>query len=179
MATYTKVGLSVKGDDSYLSYHLAYERETASSTWVVNSPLVMTSGLVAEAADPVVTATVIGFAVRAGQNGTGKISEFIRAFPGIAFYANFLATAGATNAVAAADLYLSTGFDIEKNAVGPSSTNIWHVADNVAATAVCKMVSSLGDQPLPNDVGSERWVAGDSDVRALFQLLNDAMAIDT
>jgi hypothetical protein len=176
--TFNKVGLSVKGDDSYLSYHVARDLETNSSTFVVNSPLIWSSGLITEAADPVVTQTVVGFAVRAGQNGTSKTAEYIRAFPGIQFYANFLATAGATNTVVAADLGRSTGYDIEKNAVGPSSTNIWHVADNVASAAVCQMVSRFHDQPQPNLIDSDRWAVSDVDVRATFQLLNSALDID-
>lgn len=176
--TYSKRQLVVAGDNSFLAYHIRNIPEAASATFVSGAPVAWSSGYIAACADPVASASLVGFAQRAGRNGSSAgdyESEVLLAFPGMLIYANLLGAAGADNAVAATDL--GTDFDIADDAVGPGSTVIHYAADESGDVTI-QMVSRYGDQPIPNISGSEKWAASDVNPRALFQVLNSALAIE-
>ncbi len=178
--THSYLGIRVKAEDSYLSQLIRTELETNSSTFNDGAPLVLTSGLITEAASPVLTATIVGFARRDGQNGTSKVAEYIMAVPGLLLFANFLNNTNpdtTTNAIAAADK--GTDFEIQKDTgmTQDGGSAEWHVADVSSSNDVVKMVSFESDFVAPNVSSAGRVAVGDLNARVLFQLLNDALAI--
>lgn len=180
MAQYAIRPLEVIGEDSYLNVLIRTGPEAASSTFSVDSPLIDVSGAgyLGIAADPVASGTLIGFARKAGANNAtagGARTEYVRAVPGMLIAANFLTNAGATNAYAVTDLY--SKFDCHLSSVlPPDSDPMWHMAD-ATADPFAQMISDISPQSLPNVVEAP-FAAGDSDVRALFAVLNTALSID-
>lgn len=169
MATYPIKGIAVVDPQSHmLGYLLRRHEEGATQTFPADSPLVMTSGYLVEAADP--ATAVFGFAKKEGQNGSAgaNLAEFLPAYHGLGIYANFLATGGATNVLTQVDF--GGSFELQKNAVGVGSANVWHAAD-VATNAALKMVSSESDVTL-QDESEGRAAAGDNDARVSFILLD-------
>lgn len=153
--------------DPHMSYAVRRLPEGATQTFIASAPVVVTSGLVVEAADPV--AAVFGIAVRDGQNvASGALAELIPIVDGLEFYANFLATGGGDNVLAAADLNNANPFQVEKNTVGGNI--IWHAAD-ASTTDACDMVSFDSDQQLANQVGS-KVEAGDTNARCSFVFID-------
>lgn len=159
--------------DPHMSYAVRHLPEGASQTFIASAPVVATSGLIVEAADPV--AAVYGIAVRAGQNTTGATAEIIPVVDNLEFFANFLVTAtGADNVLAAADLGVS-GFQVEKNTVGGNV--IWHVADKADGTDAAQMVSFDSDIQVANQVQSKA-AAGDTNARCSFVFINSVRTYD-
>lgn len=175
--TYPYRGVKVKAEDSFLSAIVREAPEAASQTFPIGAPLIFSSGLVAEEAATVdLDGDVIGFAARAGQNGTGKVSSFIPAFAGIEFFANFLNNANphnTTNAIAAADV--GGTFEIQKdtNIVGDGGAAVWHVAD-VGTTAAALMVSLQSDHTPENQLNAGGAQVADLNARVLFRLMDAA-----
>lgn len=170
--TFPKKTLRVRSPgDCEMSYWIRKLPETASETFIASSPIVITTGLVAVAAD-IVTA-LFGFALRAGRNGSADrdyFSEVVVAFPGLELFANFLAADGTGNqAIAAAQLMNANPYDLEKNAVGPGATDIWTVV-NASAQDICNMVGWDTDYILPNVVKNTYAAVGDLNARVTFQV---------
>ncbi len=174
MPTFAKQMLGVFSlNDPELSYLARTVPEGANQTFVAGAPVVVTAGLIVEAADP--ATDVYAFALRAGQNSTGKKSKIVPVVDGVAFYANFLTAAGADNVLAAADL--GGSFELRKAAVGPGGATIWFVADQAAAPAV-KIVSFATDQILPNAVGNSYAAVGDTNARVTAIVLDSVRSFD-
>lgn len=178
--TYPYRGVRVKAEDSFLSQLIRQELETDSSTFVSGAPVVLTSGLITEGPSPVVaTSEIVGFARRAGQNGTSKLAEYILAIPGLLFFANFLNDTNpqnTTNAIAAADKGAAHQMQKDTNISGDGGKAIWHVADN-QTTPACYMVSFESDVVAPNiSTNNPRAVVADLNARVLFTLMNAAIA---
>ncbi len=160
--------------NSYLTWATVRIPETDSSTYVAFSPVVLTSGKVTEAADPVVGTSLIGLATVAGLNSTSDpIATVLLAESGQSFYANLLSNSGGTNVLAVTDL--GNSYDIHKSTV--SSVVLWHASDTTVSTAAW-MKSFHTDQTIPpSRLGNV--VALDVDARVEFEWLADILAGDT
>lgn len=164
---------------SELGYAAEYKPEAASATFVAGAPVVLASGLIAEGASPVTA--IWGFALRAGQNTTGAYSKVLPAFSGLLFFANFLDTNGAANAIAAADV--GNDFQIKKaNVLPPSNTACWFVADVSSSDEACRMHSLDTDITLPNKTGGtlnyHQVAVADVSARVTFQPLVGVLSHD-
>lgn len=160
--------------DPELGYATRRVPEGASQTWVAGAPIVMTSGLATEAADPVTA--LYAFALEAGQNTTGAKTKILPVVDGVAFYGNFLASGGADNTLAAADLD-AAGFRIAKGAYGDAGQVIWFIEDTGTTTA-CKITSFETDQHLPNIVNNTYAAVGDTNARVTAIVLDAVRSYD-
>jgi hypothetical protein len=168
MATHPKRALRLnREDNSFLSYAVRNELEGASQTFVEDSPVVITAGLIVEAASP--ATAVIGFAVKAGQNVAGGtvLSEFVPAFPGLTMFGNLLTTAAADHTLADADI--GTDADLIKGAILPDGSSAWYF--NEALATGVHLFSRDTDYIKPNDPET-RAVAGDINARLLATLVD-------
>jgi hypothetical protein len=158
--------------DSEMSYWIRNQPEGASQVFIGSAPIVITGGYVvaAQAAVDTPVATLFGFALRDGRNGTaGQYqAEIVVAFPGLEFYANMLSADG-TGDRALLITDIGTVYDIEKNAVGDAGQDIWHVAA-ASVQSVAKMVSFDLDYHLPNVVQNTYAEVGDLNPRCSFNV---------
>lgn len=178
--TYPRLGLKVKAEDSYLSQLIRQDLETDSSTFVDGSPVIYTSGLITIAAAAALAAgSLVGFARRAGQNGTGATAEYIMALPGMTFFANFLNDANphnTTKAIAAADNGVGVELQIDANITEDGGKARVHVSDDTT-TATVMMFSFQSDHVRPNsNLNAGRCVVADLNARPLFVVMNSALA---
>ena len=177
MATFTKV-FPAPVPEEFNSYFVREAEEAATQTFTLGQFLIWSSGYIAVQADPLALGTAIGFAVRAGQNGASagdKISEFISLRPGFLFFANFLTTAGATTTIAATDLGTQT--DLADDAVHADGSSVITYASDETGTPTAEMVSLKSDEVIPNDASRAGVaVAGDSDARVMFKIVDTALS---
>lgn len=178
--TWTKVNacLTSVGSD-VRSYSVLYLPEAATQTNVAGAPVVITSGYITEGADPVTA--IFGWSLKAGQNkanstdtGDAKVVPIV---DGLHLFANFLATgdAGADNVLAAADLGIEV--ELQKAAVGPASSTIWHAADDTTDESI-KLVSFQSDI-FPTNATRFKSAAGDTNARCEFQFIRDVIEYQT
>lgn len=173
--TFRKEQLSVYLlQENTLQYATRTLPEGASQTFVAGAPVVVTSGLVVEAANP--ATAIAAFAMKAGQNTTGAFSKVVPVIDGVAFYANFLAAAGADNVLAAADV-MGSGFDFGKGAYGADGSVIWVILDSAAAAAV-KIVGLDTDQVVPNVQNNSYAEVGDTNARVSAIVLDSIRSFD-
>lgn len=168
MATWTIRPLSLAAaNDSHLSYHVRSHLEASSQTFLRDSPVIYSSGLIAIAAEPVAAGTLAGFAVKAGQNGTAGqslLAEFVPAFAGLKFYANFLDDDGTTRNIAAADFGVAKQMHV--SSVGS------HLGNTATVPALFKIINGQADETLSD--GTDRAFTGDTDARVLCEVLEGA-----
>jgi hypothetical protein len=122
----------------------------------------------------------VGFARRAGQNGTGKYSEYIAAVPGLRIFANLLNDANphnTTNALAAADVGAVFQFQKDTNITEDGGAAAWHAADIGDAPAALKMVSFESDIVPSNMVNARGAAVGDLNARVSFVMLATALIV--
>lgn len=171
--TYPKRGIQVFApNDAYLSSVSVYLPEGASQTFTGVNPIVVTSGYVVLAADPVTS--VMGICVEDGHNTTAGTYN-VRVIPvsqDVGVYANFLGNAAADNVLAAADLYLSRDFEYDANMITTGEGG-WYVEDGAASASV-KIVSFNSDIAIPNNSQSEAE-AGDTNARVSALFLNSVV----
>lgn len=175
MATFYKKQIGVFNiNDPELSYCTMRAVEGASQTWVAGAPVVLSSGLVVEAANP--ATDVWGFALEAGQNvSTSPKCKILPVIDGVALYANFLASGGANNNIAAADV--GSTWRLAKGAYGEDGSTIWYAEDTASSQAL-KMVSLETDQVLPNVVDNSYAAVGDTNARVKFIVLDSVRSFD-
>lgn len=167
--TYPKRGIQVFApNDAYLSAVSVYLPEGQTQTFEGVNPVVVTSGYVVLAADPVTA--VAGICVEDAHNSAADGTYNVRVIPvseDVGIYANFLANAAADNVLAAADLYLKRDLEYDANMI---STGVggWYIEDGAAAASV-RIVSFNSDIAIPNSSESIAKV-GDTNARvsALF-----------
>lgn len=171
--------------NSFLSYAVRELPEGANETFTKDSPVVFSSGLIVEAADP--ATDILAFAVRAGQDNAvaGAVkSEVVPVIDGLEFYANFLhdtdpslnnGATGTANALAAADL--GGSFDLEKNTILSGSANAWYIGDSAAAASV-KIVSFKHDMPSSDGDPIDEAADGDLDARVTAIVLDSVRSWD-
>jgi hypothetical protein len=154
-----------------LSYAKRSMPEGATQTFPAMSPIVLTAGLVVQAADP--ATAIFGFAIEAGNNAAAAVtnrSTVVPAVGGLTFFANFLSAAGATNTLATADLGITRDFHTS-DVLPPGSTAVWHAADTTAADSI-RIIALESDVILPNLEGTQFPVVGDIDVRLECSILD-------
>lgn len=161
--TYPKRGIQVFApNDAYLSSVSVYLPEGLNQTYTGVNPVVVTSGYVVLAADPVTA--IAGICVEDAHNAAAGAYS-VRVIPvseDVGVYANFLGNAAADNVLAAADLYLKRDFEYDANMI---STGVggWYIEDGAAAASV-RIVSFNSDIAIPNNSESIA-VAGDTNAR--------------
>lgn len=160
-------------NDAWLSFAARYLPEGASQTFVSEAPLVWSSGLVVEATTPVNTTNKpIGFALTAGQNGTGKFTKMLPAYHGLMVFATFLAAAAADQVLAATDMGLL--YLLQKTANFPTTAaNGWYLEKTVT-NAVMRVTSFGAPNPTdqyPNNTTQVAFVAGDTNPRLGCELV--------
>lgn len=148
--------------------------EADNETFKRGAPLVLTAGLLAEAASPVAAGSLVGWAAEDAHNTTGARVQFIPAKPGQLFYINFLGAAGADNVLDQGDF--GGDFDIELAAAGhPDGGQVWYLLDAAGTANAATMISDKADIS-PADQLSTRAEAGDTNARVLCRLLAAALA---
>jgi hypothetical protein len=185
--TYPRRRIVPKAEGSLLSFLIREVPEAASATFPIGAPLAWSSGYIAEASAAALdisadTNTVIGFAARAGQNGSSAgdyNSEFILAVPGLPFFANFLNDANphnTTNAIAAADRGANYTMQSDANITEDGGNATWHVAD-VTTNGCAHMLSFQSDHIPENQANAAGAVVGDLNARVMFTLVDSILAI--
>jgi len=174
--TFVKGQMAVRmPNDAMLAVVPYYLQEGASQTFLNGSPVVITSGYVVAAADG--ATTVEGFALEDAHNsaaGTDKI-KIVPASTGNALhvYANFLTTAAADNILAATDLGLNA--TIEYAATASSSGGpIWHAGDSESSAGLRLVGFECEPAYIPANQAELGPVAGDTNARCRFALLDTA-----
>lgn len=171
--TYPKRGIQVFApNDAYLSSVSVYLPEGLNQTFEGVNPIVVTSGYVVLAADPVTS--VMGICVEDAHNAAAGTYN-VRVIPvsqDVGVYANFLGNAAADNVLAAADLYLSRDFEYDANMIS-AGVGGWYVEDGAASASV-KIVSFNSDIAIPNNAQSEAE-AGDTNARVSALFLNSVV----
>lgn len=163
-------GLRIHQND-VMSYAKRSMPEGASQTSPAMSPIVLTAGLVTEAADPVTAC--FGFSIEAGNNAAAAATNratVVPAVAGLTFFANFLTDAGATNTLATADLGITRDFH-SSAVLPPGSTAVWHAADTTVADSI-RIIALESDVILANLEGTQFPVVGDIDVRLECSILD-------
>ncbi len=172
--TYPKRGIQVFApNDAYLSSVSVYLPEGQTQTFEGVNPIVVTSGYVVLAADPVTS--VMGICVEDAHNSAADGTYNVRVIPvsqDVGVYANFLGNAAADNVLAAADLYLSRDFEYDANMIS-AGVGGWYVEDGAASVSV-KIVSFNSDIAIPNNAQSEAE-AGDTNARVSALFLNSVV----
>ena len=163
-----QIGLRIH-QEPCLSYAVREIPEGATQTYPAPAPVVLTAGLIVQAADP--ATAIFGFAVEAGANTTGGVTRVVPAVAGLSFFSNFLTAAGATNTLAAADLGITR--DLHTSDVLPPTplTAVWHAADATAADSI-RIIAFESDIILNNLEGTGTPVATDVDARIECVVLN-------
>jgi hypothetical protein len=167
LATFTLKQLAIKGNDSYLSHHVFRHAEAASQTFARMAPVIFASGYMQTAAEPVAVKTLVGFAVRAGRNGTaGQYqTEYVQAFPGMLLYINKMVDNGTTHTLAQADF----GKIYQMHVI----SGIHHLGNSVTTPAGFQLMSGQNDQVLSGASARPNTdaIAGDVDARVLCKVL--------
>lgn len=155
------------------SYDVVYLPEAATQTFVEGAPLSMDAdGHVSQWS----SGAIYAFALEAGHNATADGDSSVKAVlatTDLTIEANFLASAAADNALAAADL--GDSFDIAVSATleGTGKPG-WYVQDTTAGVRV-RMVQFNSTQTLGTQ-DDYKPAAGDTNARCYFKLLQAATA---
>lgn len=176
MATFPIRGLHIYLlNDRDLSDAVIRLPEGQSQTFVTGAPVVVTGGFVVAAASP--ATAIFGFAMDSGSNTGSDGDTRVRVLPvsdDVRLVANFLATGGTTNTLAAADLGAS--FELELGSgIQPDGSDAWFVADQAVSPSV--LMESFETDTFPtNTVNNTFAAAGDDDARVTFRVLSSVMA---
>lgn len=171
--TFAKEGLAIGAPhDGTLSYATRDLPEGATQTFVEGAPVVITAGLVVQAADPVTA--INGIATAAADNvATGGISKVCSLTPrDREIYATLLGAADADHVLVAADLGADVGIALAAGA-GPGGSDIWTA--QIGGTGAS--VSSFQGDQVPKDRTDSRAQVGDTNARVL--IIVDADILDT
>lgn len=182
--TYPKLPLRLnRPDNPFLSYGARELEEGASETFVEDAPIVVTSGLVVEAANP--ATAVFGFALRAGQNNASAaavLSEFLPATPDLEIFGNLLDDTDATandHVFARADI--GNDFNLEKDTILASGDTAWFFSDDTGSTEAVRIVNSKSDYVFTEAAGvggKERPAIGDLNPRLTATVLAAIITYD-
>jgi hypothetical protein len=164
MATFPKLGLALRRENNpLLSYATRELHEGATQTFVAHAPVVLSSGLIVEGANPVTA--IFGVALGEGQNAAAgtKRTKVLPAMPGLTVFGNLLDDAAANLAFAAA--HVGATFRLVKTAsfIAGARTG-WHF-QNTASSHAVKVVSRETDHFLPNTVENKFVAVGDINAR--------------
>jgi hypothetical protein len=183
--TYPKLPLALAiPNNSFLSYAVRTLEEGATQTFVKDAPVVVTAGLVVEAANPVTA--VFGFAVRAGQNvaAAAALAEYVPAFPGLEIYGNLLDdTDPVANDHTFARADVGNDFPLEKAAFLAGGGTAWYFNDDSDGTPpegvrVVNTKSDFTHTEASGTGGRERPAVGDLNPRLTAVVLAAVIAYD-
>lgn len=181
--TYPKLPLRLnRPDNPFLSYAVRELEEGASQTFVEDAPVVCTSGLIVEAANPVTA--VFGFALRAGRNGTAAqyLAEFLPATPDLEIFGNLLDDTDAVandHTFARADV--GNDFNMEKDAILADGSTAWFFSDDTSSGEAIRIVNTKSDfvhTEASGTGGRERPAVGDLNPRLTATVLSAIIAYD-
>lgn len=136
--------------------------KASATTFVAGAPVKFSSGLVVEWVNPS-DADIVGFSTAEAKDGETTV-EGLWAMPEVILEANFLGASAADNVLAAADLWISGGRDLEKDAnlLGTGEAG-WYIEDAAGDAAVDIVEFDTQDvHPTIHDYKPE---AGDTNAR--------------
>lgn len=164
MSTFPKLGLTLRETgNSFLSFASRKLPEGASQTFVPHAPVVLTSGLIVQAASP--ATAVLGFALEAGSNGSAgaKRVPVVPAIDGITVFGNCMLPSVANETLAAADLGATRRLVLGATFISATRPG-WYFEDDSNDQGV-RIVSFQTDTFLPNVVDPSFAVVGDINPR--------------
>ncbi len=167
--------------DAFLAYAAVYLPEATTQTFVSSAPVVVSSGLVTEAANPVTSCAAI--ALTAGKNlavagalGGNMLTTFTKvlpAYPGLRLYGNMTNGAGSYT-LAATDIGRKTVRLAKQSILPPSNTAVW-VFDTTGGSAAITIWDAHSDYPFPGST-NDGAVVGDTTPRVTGELLTSITA---
>jgi hypothetical protein len=174
--TFRKQALAVAfPSDAYLGYVSVNLPEGASQTFVSSAPVLITAGLIVEAANPVAAAAGVSLiALEAGHNNgvAGAVTvKVIPCYPGLVLLGNLLGAAGVDNVLAVADLGANHTLARSATLLGATSPG-WFFEDAAGVKSI-KITNFASDQRVPNSTETIA-VAGDTNARLTGEVLTAA-----
>jgi len=175
--------------NSFLSYATRTLEEGITETFSADAPIVITAGLVVEAASP--ATAVHGFAVRAGQNNAAAaavLAEFVPAMQGLEIFGNLLSDSdpslnngatGTAEAFVRADVGANVRLKFGNILAG--SAEAWYFGDN-STTGAVQIIDTKSDYTFTEAAGTggkERPAVGDFDVRLTAVMLEAIRTFNT